>query len=247
MATHDASQTLDPSDYIAQHLQHFSTASSPAAAASGEQHVGAFIWSPHALVVAAVLFVALVCVAALRDRGALFSVGRAIGFGRRLYVWWSCAWRQWLASTLLFFVAAIAFHSVMPHAAVPLMSFSAHLITSELARSSPVWSTAIAAMPVIVAVLIYLLVSLPIAGYTVRSGLAAHAFAGNERFGFWHAVLLGLTTYLWSIPGSLVIADVAMTLPDHAADVVRAIFVVAWGMYVVLPRQVRRIARLQAR
>jgi hypothetical protein len=241
MATHDASQAPDPSAYIAQHLQNFSTASSSAAA--GGQHAGAFIWSSHALVVAAVSFVVLVCVAALRDRGAVFSVGRAIGFGRRLYVWWSCAWRQWLASTLLFFIAAIAFHFLMPRAAVPLMSFSAHLITSDVARSWPVGSTVIAAMPVIVAVLIYLLVSLPIAGYMVRSGLAAHAFAGDERFGFRHAVLLGLTTYVWSVPGSLLIADVAITLPDHAADVVRAIFVVAWGMYVVLPRQVRRVGR----
>jgi hypothetical protein len=245
MATHDSSQALDPSDYVAHHLQNFSTSSS-APAASGVQHAGAFIWSPYALVVAAGLFVVLVCFASLRDRGKLFSVGRAMSFGRRLYVWWSCAWRQWLASTLLFIVAVMAFHFLMPRTAVPMMKFSEHLITPEVARSSPAWSGVIAASPAIVAVVIYLLVSLPIAGYMVRSGLVAHAFAGRERFGFWRAVLLGLTTYAWSVPGSLAIADVAVSLPDHAADVLRGVFVVAWGMYVVLPRQVRRVERLAA-
>ncbi|MGF6838212.1 hypothetical protein QF001_002079 [Paraburkholderia youngii] len=154
------------------------------------------------------LFVVLVCVAALTDRGALFSVNRAMSFGRRLYVWWSCAWRQWLASTLLFIVAVVAFQFLVPRAAVPLMRFSEHVITADVARSSPAWSMVIAAMPAIVALAIYLLVSLPIAGYMVRSGLAAHGFAGPERFGFWRAVSLGLTTYLWSVPGSLAIADI---------------------------------------
>jgi hypothetical protein len=241
MTTHDSSQALDPSDYIAHHLQDFSTTSS---AAPGVQHAGVFIWSPYALALAAVLFVALMCLAVLRDRGALFSIGREISFGRRLYVWWSCAWRQWLASTLLFVVAVIAFHFLVPRTAVPLMKFSEHLITPDVARSSPTWSAVIAAMPAIVAVVIYLLVSLPIAGYMVRSGLVAHAFPHPERFGFWHAVLLGLTTYAWSVPGSLAIADIGISLPDHAADVLRGILVVAWGMYVVLPRQVRRVARL---
>ncbi|WP_368595650.1 hypothetical protein [Paraburkholderia sp. BR14374] len=84
-------------------------------------------------------------------------------------------------------------------------------------------------MPAIVALAIYLLVSLPMAGYMVRSGLAAHGFAGSERFGFWRAMSLGLTTYLWSVPGSLAIADVGISLPGHAADALRAILVVAWG------------------
>jgi hypothetical protein len=220
MATHDSSQALDPSDYVAHHLQNFSTSSSTPAA-SGVQHAGAFIWNPRALVLAAGLFVVLVCFAALTDRGALFSVGRAMSFGRRLYVCWSCAWRQWLASTLLFIVAAMAFHFLMPRAAVPLMKFSEHLITPDVARSSPAWSAVIAAMPVIVALVIYLLVSLPIAGYMVRSGLVAHALAGPERFGFRHAVLLGLTTYVWSVPASLAIGDVAVSLPHHAADMLR--------------------------
>ncbi|MCC8402966.1 hypothetical protein LJ655_13900 [Paraburkholderia sp. MMS20-SJTN17] len=238
MATHDASQTLDPSDYIAHHLQNFSMSS------SGVPHAGEFLGSPYALVLAAVLFVVLVGVAALRDRGALFSVGREISFGRRLYVWWSCAWRQWLAGTLLFIVAVVAFHFLAPRTAVPLMKFSEHLITPEVVGSSPAWSEVIAAMPAIVAAVIYLLVSLPVAGYMVRSGLVAHAFPHPERFGVWHALMLGLTTYAWEVPGSLAIADVPISLPDHAADVLRAILVVAWGMYVVLPRQVRRVERL---
>ncbi|EEA03592.1 hypothetical protein BH160DRAFT_1077 [Burkholderia sp. H160] len=241
MATNDSSQALDPSDYIEHHLQNFSATSS-----SGIQHAGAFISSPYALVLAAVLFFVLVGFAAFRDKGAMFSVGREISIGRRLYVWWSCAWRQWLASTLLFIVAVMAFHFLVPRTAVPLMKFSEHLITPELARSSPAWSEVIAAMPAIVAVVIYLLVSLPIAGYMVRSGLVAHAFPHPERFGFWHALMLGLTTYAWEVPGSLAIADLAISLPAHAADVLRAILVVAWGMYVVLPRQVRRVGRLAA-
>ncbi|NML31367.1 hypothetical protein [Paraburkholderia antibiotica] len=244
MTTHDASQALDPSDYVAQHLQHFSTASSASASAVSGQHVGVVVWNPYALLLAAAVFAVLMAVAARRDRGAVFSLGRDTGFARRLYVWWSCAWRQGLASTLLFIVAAVAFHFLMPRTAVPLMKFSHELVTSERARNSPMLSLMIAAMPVLVAIGIYFVVSLPLAGYMVRNGFDAHAFPGPERFGFRHAVLLGLTTYVWSVPASLVLADFAVTLPDHAADVLRAIFVVAWGMYIVLPRQVRRVGRL---
>ncbi|MFT4064605.1 hypothetical protein [Paraburkholderia sp.] len=244
MTTHDASQPLDPSDYVARHLQNFSTPSPVSAAAAAGHHAGFFMWTPYALILAGVLFVVLICIGALRDGSALFSLGRSISVGRRLYVWWSCAWRQWLASTLLFVVVVLAFHFLAPTTAAPVMKFSQDLITPDLARHSPAWSTAIAAMPAIIALLIYLLVSLPLAGYMVRSGLAAHALRGSERFGFWNAIVLGLTTYVWSVPGSLVIADLGMSLPDYAADVLRVIFIVTWGMYIVLPRQVRRVRRL---
>jgi hypothetical protein len=242
MTTQASSQALNPSDYVAQHLQNF--ASSPSPSMTAGQHVRFFVWNDQVVVVAAILFIVLACMAAFRDRWALFTLNRGLSFGQRLYVWWSCAWRQWLASTLLLVVGVIAFHFVVGRAAIPLMKFAEDLISPGTARSSPVWSAVIAAMPAIVAILVYLLLSLPLAGYMVRSGLLAHDLPAPQHFGFWHATVLGLTTYVWSLPGSLAIANVGGELPHHAADLLRAILLVVWGMYIVLPRQVRRVVRL---
>ncbi|SMG58360.1 hypothetical protein [Paraburkholderia susongensis] len=244
MTTHESSQALSPSDYIARHLHNFSTPStpSPASAAAGH-HLGFFVWTPYGLILAGGLFVVLACFAAFRDRGAPFSFDRRMTFGQRLYLWWSCAWRQWLASTLLFAVVLLVFYFLILRKAPSLMQFSANLVPHDLASRSPGWSVAIAASPAIAALLIYSLVNLPLAGYMVRSGLAAHAMGGPAHFGFWHATLLGLTTYVWAAPGSLVIADVVVSLPFHAEDLLYAIFIAAWGMYIVLPRQVRRVQK----
>ena len=242
MATHDSSQALDPSDYVAQHLQNFSTPG-PASVTSGT-HPAFFVWSSYILAIAVVLFAVLAGFAALKDGGAPFRLGRSMSFGRRLYVWWSCAWRQYLAGILFLVISMFAFHFLIPRAVVPLMTFSFDVLTPDFARNSRAWSLAIAAMPAIVLFLIYMLASLPLAGYMVRGGLVAHAIRGSGRFGFRQAALLGVTTYAWAVPASLAMAGLAIALPHHAENLLRAVFIAAWGMYIVLPRQVRRIERL---
>ncbi|SAL29939.1 hypothetical protein AWB69_02427 [Caballeronia udeis] len=242
MVANDGTRAVDPSQYIAQHLQHF-TGSGPSAFAAGD-YARTFVWSTNGLVVAVVLLVVVTGLAALTDRGSLFRLNPVMGFGKRLYVWWSCAWRQWFASTLFFFTGVIAFHSLVAKATLPLMGFTTHLITSGATRTSPAWPFALMEIPVVLAILIYLLLSLPLAGYMVRSGLVAHAISETERFGLWRATLLGVTTYAWSIPGGLLIAELAIWFPHHVAEMLRGLCLVAWGMYIVLPRQLRRMTRL---
>ncbi|MFP6561983.1 hypothetical protein WJ542_27330 [Paraburkholderia sp. B3] len=242
MSTNGSAQALDPSEYIARHLQHFSVPQ-PASTVVGH-HAGFFPWNLYVLALAAGLFVVMAGVATLTDRRPLFRLTRSMSFGRRLYVWWSCAWRQWLASALLCLAFLVGYNYLDWKTAAPLMRLSAALTPSGATALSAIVPVVIMALPLVATVLVYVLLSLPLSGYMVRSGLAAHALPGPERLGLWHATLLGLTTYLWSVPGSLLIAELIVALPHHVEDVLRAMLLVIWSMYIVLPRQVRRIARL---
>ncbi|WP_233271873.1 hypothetical protein [Paraburkholderia acidiphila] len=242
MTLYLSSQALSPSDYVARHLQNF--ASSTPASAIGRGHPQWIVWNEGVFVVAGVLFVVLACIGARRDKWALFALSPAVSFGRRLYVWWSCAWRQWLASALLFVAAWFVLRLSLGKIAAPLMAFAANRVPHDVAQSSPAISLAIAGMPFIVPALAYVLLSLPLAGYMVRRGLAAHAMPAPRHFGFWRATLLGLTTYAWTLPASLAIANVGIAASHPLADALRAILLVAWGMYIVLPRQARSVARL---
>ncbi len=242
MTLYPSSQALSPSDYVARHLQNF--ASSAPASAIGGGHPQWIVWNERVFVIAGVLFVVLICIGARRDKSALFTLIPGVSFGRRLYVWWSCAWRQWLASALLFAVGFFVLRLSLGKIATPLMAFAANRVPHDIAQSSPAISLAIAGMPFIVPALVYVLLSLPLAGYMVRRGLAAHAMPAPRHFGFWRATLLGLTTYAWTLPGSLAIANVGISSLHPLADALRAILLVAWGMYIVLPRQARSVARL---
>ena len=237
-----SSQTLSPSEYIARHLQNFASSTPPSALV--DQHPQWIVWNEDVFVVAGILFVVLACIGARRDKWALFTLTPAVSFGRRFYVWWSCAWRQWLASALLFVVGFFVLRLSLGKIATPLMAFAANRVPHDLAQSSPAISLAIAGMPFIVPMLAYVLLSLPLVGYMVRRGLVAHAMPAPRRFGFWRATLLGLITYAWTLPGSLAIANVWVSSAHPLADALRAILLVAWGMYIVLPRQARSVARL---
>lgn len=145
----------------------------------------------------------------------------------------------------------IAFHFLVAKSALPLAHWSAALNQPRPAGASSAWSVALDIvsglvanlLPVIVAITLYALLSLPLAGYMVRGGLVAHALPAPSRLGLWRATLLGWTTYVWSIPGSLAIAGVAAPLPHHVSTMFRAILAVLWSMYIVLPRQLRRMTR----
>ncbi|WP_395068692.1 hypothetical protein [Paraburkholderia silvatlantica] len=237
-----SSQALSPAEYIARHLQNF--ASAAPASAIVEQHPHGFVWNESVFAVAGVWFVVLACIGARRDKWALFALTPGVSFGRRLYLWWSCAWRQWLASALLFVVAFSVLRLSLGKIARPLIAVAANRVPHDLAQSSPAISLAVAGMPFIVPMLAYVLLSLPLVGYMVRRGLAAHAMPAPRRFGFWRATLLGLITYAWTLPGSLAIANLDISSAQPLANALRAILLVAWGMYIVLPRQARSVARL---
>lgn len=239
---------MNPSEYIAQHLHNFA-ASSPAPASTSiaaGQHPAILLWNPYAFLLPVALFVVLTCIAALRDRRAVFRLAVRLTFRQRLYVWWSCAWRQWLASILLTIVSVVGFLFLFQKTAAPLAKLSASLIKPGAGMLLSMLSLAlsIATMPGIVFSLVCMLLSLPLVGYTVRSGLASHTLPGPRRFNICRATLLGLTTFVWSMPGSILIADAIVPFPHRVADGLRVLFFVLWGMYVVLPRQVRRVARL---
>lgn len=245
-AANGPSGAMNPSDYIAQHLQNFAP-SSPAPASvsiAARHHPAIFLWNPYAFVLPVALLLVLICIAALRDRWAVFRFAVRMPFRLRLYVWWSCAWRQWLVNILLTVIGVVAFLFLYRKAAAPVMKLSAGLIKPGAGWVSVMLALAIGAMPMILAALIYTLLSLPLVGYAVRSGLASHALPGPRRFNVGRATLLGLTTLVWSLPGSLMIASVVVPFSDRVADVLRVLLFVVWGMYVVLPRQVRRVARL---
>ncbi|MDR3095967.1 MAG: hypothetical protein LBV73_02715 [Paraburkholderia sp.] len=245
-----ASQAPSPSDYIAHHLQQFSAP--PGTTTVAGQHAAFFLWDFEPLILAAILFAVLVVCAALSERRALFRLERSMNFGQRLYVWWSCAWRQWLASLLLLIAGVIAYHFLTARTAVPLAHWTAALNQPRPAGTSSAWLVALDAlsgvalnmMPALAAILLYVLLSLPLAGYMVRSGLVAHALPAPARLGLWHATLLGWTTWAWSIPGSLAIAGVAAPFPHHVSTACRLALLVLWSMYIVLPRQLRRMTRL---
>jgi hypothetical protein len=241
MAASNGPRPIDPSQYVAQHLQQFA-GSSTTTFASGD-YAGAFVWSANGIIVSSVLLVIVAGYAALTDRWSLFSMDPIMSFGRRLYVWWSCAWRQWLASTLFFAFGVFAFNFLSTRAILPVMGFVTNLVAASAGRTSPQWSFPLVEMPVILMILLYLLLSLPLAGYVVRGGLSAHDIPGPERLGLWHATLLGATTYAWSLPGALLITELAIWLPHPVSQVLRGIGLVAWGMYIVLPRQLRRMTR----
>ncbi|WP_322012938.1 hypothetical protein [Paraburkholderia sp. J12] len=237
MTTNANSPMPDPSEYIAQHLKSFAN---PAPAAA--QHPGFFVYPPG-LALVVVLFVVLVGVAIFTDRRPPFRIGRSMTFGQRLSLWWSCAWRQWLASTFVFAVCFIAFHFLV-RSSGSLWNLESDLAAPRPLWSAPGWSFLFPFAPLLASTLIYVLLILPLVGYMVKSGLVAHAMPRPERFGMAEATLMGLTTYAWSIPGSLLIAYVGWSLPYHAQGAIHAVWFVAWGMYIVLPRQVRRIVRL---
>jgi hypothetical protein len=252
MTTKTSSKALDPSEYVAQHQQHF--AESLQSGIENEQHIGLFWWNVDALLLSGILFVVLIGIVAVRERGAVFRIERSMSFGKRLRIWWSCAWRQWLASALLAVMGVFAFYLVDAMFALQITHWAVALGKPPSPATEFAWPLALKVMlgvlanffPVVVGILVYTLLSLPLAGYMVRSGLVAHTMPAPARFGLWRATLLGWTTYVWSVPGGLAIAGVAAPLPHQVAVVLRCVLCVAWGMYIVLPRQVRRVAGFAA-
>lgn len=59
---------------------------------------------------------------------------------RRLLVWWSCAWRQWLVSLVLGVVSAVAFTQLYRKLAMPFMQLAV-----DISHGSGIYANLLAA------------------------------------------------------------------------------------------------------
>lgn len=81
----------------------------------------------------------------------------------------------------------------------------------------------------------------------IRRGLASHALAVPETLDIWQATLLGATTLVWTGIGTLIVVNVTAPPQHDVAAGLDLLCFTAWGVYIVLPRQVRRAERIAAR
>ncbi|AOK30745.1 MULTISPECIES: hypothetical protein [Burkholderia] len=163
----------------------------------------------------------------------MFEMLPPMGFVRRLSVWWSCFWRQ-MAATLpiwLIDIAASVFWMTRMHSA---------------AGHPPLGLTIAFGLLVIVSTLLYL----PISGYMTRKGFAAHALSVPAAQTLKQATMLALTSTGWGLLVSVLIS-IAVQWPLRYAghpvlgQALGLALNVIGALYVVLPRQARRL-RLQA-
>jgi hypothetical protein len=221
---------MDPSDYIAHHLQNFSTAR------QAPQHFQMTAWNWAALGCAIVLAALAVHSVLHQDRKTVFQLSPPMSTVRRLWLWWSCFWRQ---SLVVFPICAFAW-MVTPYLALRVITWMPDTLP-------PMWMKArLAAFglawlgPPAVALWV---VCPPILGYVVRKAFDAHALTTPAPFTFKHATVLGLTTLAWTTFGDCVVGSLIAPIPYRGADLLALLLNIAWGMYIVLPRQARRIAR----
>jgi hypothetical protein len=222
---------MDPSDYIAHHLQNFSTAR------QAPPHFQMTAWNWAALGCAIVLAALAVHSVLHQDRKTLFQLSPPMSTVRRLWLWWSCFWRQTL---VVFPICAFAW-LITPRLALKVLTW----IPPN--QATPAWAHAkLVAFglawigPPIAALW---LICPPFVGYVVRKAFDAHALTTSTPFTFKHATLLGLTTVAWTTLGDFVVEGLMSPLPYRGVHLITLLIYVAWGMYIVLPRQARRIAR----
>jgi len=158
----------------------------------------------------------------------MFRMLPAMNLRQRLAVWWSCLWRQLLFTLPLWglglgLAATWVFTRERPHH---------HWVASVLA-----------ALAVVLPICFF--ASLPLIGYTARRGFAVQGLVAPERLTFWQAVMVGLTTAGWSvvtgIPLNLLISPFRGTHYGLPAHFVVFLTQIAAALYVVLPRQARRL------
>lgn len=158
----------------------------------------------------------------------MFEMIPPMGFGRRLSVWWSCTWRELLVGVPIWVVVLI----------LSLIVASRHEGTLYLTIVSLVTA-------ILVSVPIAWILCVPLVGYMVNKGFKAHALDAPSRIGFGQAFMVGLTTAGWtalcSIPGVLVMLLFQHIGYLHAGNAVNLLIEVLWALYIVLPRQARRL------
>ena len=164
----------------------------------------------------------------------IFLMVPPMGLGRRLAVWWSCLWRQMMFT-------------------LPLWGLGVGLAAAWLLhqRHGRYPSVASLLMAVIVVVPVCYIACLPLVGYTVRRGFIAQRLTVPDGLSFGQAAMVGLTTTGWTFVTSLPVSVAALPLHGTryalACRVLEFVIDVAAALYVVLPRQARRLRLLSGK
>ena len=163
----------------------------------------------------------------------MFEMIPAMGLGKRLAVWWSCAWRQMLV-TLPLWLVFIVFLVVW-----------AWTLHDSLNRYVLVRQLGIA---LVLMIPVLLVICLPIMGFTVRSGFAAHLLPAPSELSIGQAIMVGLATRGWSMLASLPAGLLSVPLRHMGHPVMGGLLNMAIqilvAVYIVLPRQARRLRLL---
>jgi hypothetical protein len=163
----------------------------------------------------------------------MFEMDPEMDFGERLSLWWSCYWRQIVCTAICVVPVFIVFALVL----VPWIRLGHH----HLSRAGIVEVTALSE-------LLGLLAAIPANGDGVRRGFIAQDLTAPRRIDFWSATMLGLTTFGWGflagLPGMLVTEPIHKIGHPLMGIVISFIVSIPLMMYIVLPRQARRL-RLQ--
>ncbi len=161
----------------------------------------------------------------------MFRMLPSMGLSRRLAVWWSCMWRQ-----LLF--------------TLPLWALGLGLGTIWVFQRDRGQYPSMASVLIALAVVapICFVVCLPLIGYTVRRGFIAQRVTAPDSLTFRQAVVVGLTTTGWtivaSIPVNLAMSPFSGTSYALPCELLGLVVEAAAALYVVLPRQARRLRLL---
>ncbi|WP_414443302.1 hypothetical protein [Burkholderia sp. 22PA0106] len=169
----------------------------------------------------------------------MFTMHPPLSFFQRLAVWWSYFWRAtlatlpiWLGAIVLLFV----FYLTARHGMVP-----------KLGENGAFGLAVLVIFGLLAAVVV---LSLPIVGYMTRRAFARHGLTVPERYSFRQAVMLGLTTWGWTIVVSLAGNLLAYPFKHVVAaspgwmlllQLVMLCVGILGAMYVVMPRQARRL------
>ena len=164
----------------------------------------------------------------------MFEMDPEMDFGERLSLWWSCFWRQMLVMVTW---GAIVVACIVMFGQPAKWSALVHQHDPRIFAEAAFVGT------------IYWLVSIPLNGEATRRGFLAQSLTAPPHVDVGKIVMLGLTTFGWgilaSIPVSALSAPLRMLGHPLAFLAANLCLHVLATMYIVLPRQARRL-RLQS-
>ncbi|WP_246327024.1 hypothetical protein [Burkholderia guangdongensis] len=189
-------------------------------------------WNPYTLAALGVLAALVAYQAARKGDTLLFGMTPPMSAGRRLSLFWSCLWRQILVMLPVYVFGLLV---------TILLSLSLRAIWDMPPSAAPAMLQSYGRMLFIDGIVCFVAL-VPLTGYAVRRGFRAHALASSAPTTFRQALLLGCTTVFWGVVAELLIGALLLSFQGPVAEAVRIVLLALGGMYVVLPRQMRRVA-----
>lgn len=125
----------------------------------------------------------------------MFTMIPDLPFGRRSSLWWSCVWHQTLATLPTWLIAG----AILLWSALRAYKGESNWL-SEVGVS-----TAALVLVISAGLLVASLLTVPILGYMARRGFARHGLSVPPTYSFGQAVVLGLTTWGWTLLMSLAV------------------------------------------